>query len=261
MMTIMMNSLLWLVLPLLSFYAVAESKPKLIFCYQDSPLPPYYLGSGAQTPSQPGASIEHLRRLTKKAGLQLELLRRPWGRCLAELKTNKIHAVIGRYTPERGSFSRFPEKDGQPDPSRAFAEHASCLVARKTRDWSWDGKQIISSHNLVLARPNGFVPLNVSASAAVVQQVMMDGTLDMAMLQQKRIDAATTLCRVAGFSINTQMMDQFQLEVLWPPVTVSTSYLIFSRGFYKQNQKVADQVWRELQQDKRLDIYQRLLKQ
>jgi hypothetical protein len=48
---------------------------------------------------------------------------------------------------------------------------------------------------------------------------------------------------------------------LWPPVTVSTSYLIFSRGFYKQNQKVADQVWRELQQDKGLDIYQRLLKQ
>lgn len=260
-MTTMLNSLLWLALPLLSFYAVAESKPKLIFCYQDSPLPPYYLGSGSQTPVQPGTSIEHLQRLTKKAGLQLDLVRRPWGRCLAELKTNKVNAVIGRYTPERTAFSRFPEKAGQPDPSRAFAEHASCLVARKKRDWAWDGSRIVSTENVILARPNGYVPLNISASSGVVQQVMMDSTLDLSMLQQKRIDAATTLCRVAGFPVDVAMMERLELEVLWPPVTVSTSYLMFSYGFYQQQQQLAEQIWQELQQDKGLDIYQRALKQ
>ena len=83
--------------------------------------------------------------------LELKLIRLPWKRCLASLATGDVDAVVGSYSTERAEFAVFPYRDGQPDPTRAFNLHHTCLVSRQDAPWQWTNEGLTGIDQLVVA--------------------------------------------------------------------------------------------------------------
>ncbi len=233
----------------------------LQFCYEDKALPPYYLGNNASIPkSRPGASIEHLRRLSAAIpNLQLQLTRLPWKRCLAALEAGQVDAVIASFHPERLALGQYPMQDQQPDPERGFGAHQTCLVSRKDARWHWDGMRFYGVDELIVARPLGYAPLKSPGQQKMTMHYTLSGTMDLALLAKGRIHAVTTLCQIAGQTTNSAAIEAQGLKVLRPPLYSNTGYLVFSKQFYQRQPQVAAALWQQLAIDKGTDIYLRYL--
>jgi len=81
----------------------------LRFCYEDKQLLPYYAGNTSEIATAPGATIEHLQAATAAVGINLELQRLPWLRCLQLLETNETDALVAAYSPERAHYTVYPQ--------------------------------------------------------------------------------------------------------------------------------------------------------
>lgn len=230
----------------------------LRFCYEDKQLRPYYFGDNNQIPAErPGATIEHLQLLTDlMPELELQLERLPWKRCLAKLANGEVDAIIGSYAKEREKIGRFPfNQQKKPDPSRAFAEHQTCLVTRSDAKWSWDGGKFVGIDQVVIARPLGYAPLQSPAKQKIVMHYTQSGTMDLDLLERGRVNAITTLCRIAGENAVTPYIQDRELKVLMPPLYSNTGYLIFSHQFYNQHSAIAEQLWQLLAENRGQAIY------
>jgi polar amino acid transport system substrate-binding protein len=245
-------------------HAAAPQNPglNLRFCYEDKPLEPYYRGHGDVIPKDyPGATIEHLYQLTAAIpGVTLQLERRPWKRCLAKLESGETDALVASYRPEREQIGNYPMLDGQPDPSRAFSEHHTCLVKQADSRWTWDGERVSGIDSLVVARPLGYAPLIVPGPQQVTMHYTLSGTMDLELLRAGRIHAVTTLCKIAGQPVISAAISDLGLQVLQPPLHSNTGYLMFSRQFYQKNPQIAQELWRQLQINKAIPIYHEYLK-
>jgi len=239
----------------------AHAAAPLKFCYEDKLLFPYYLGAGAEIPAQrPGASIEHLQQLVQQVPeLRLELVRRPWKRCLAALKSNEIDAVIASYRPERTEFAHYPLQQQTPDPRRAFAKHQTCLVSREDAPWRWDGKQLLGSNEIVIGRPLGYPAIPSPPGQKFQMHYTQSATMEVDLLKKGRINAVTTICNINGQQFTASFIASRRLKVLYPPLYDSTGYLIFSRDFYQRHQALAERLWELSAKNKGSEIYQQYL--
>ncbi len=243
---------------------VPAKKPVVLrFCYEDKALEPYYRGDGSAVPKDhPGATIEHLRQLVEKLPIvNLELERLPWKRCLAKLKANETDALIASYRPEREALGHYPMLDGQPDPQRAFSEHQTCLVKKADSKWTWDGKQVSGIDSLVVARPLGYAPLIVPGPKQVSMHYTLSTTMDLDLLHAGRINAATTLCKIAGQAIISPAISALDLQVLQPALYTNTGYLMFSQQFYREHHAIATGLWQQLRVNKAVQVYRDYLNQ
>lgn len=255
--------LIRLLVILLAPAAAAQSAAvPLRFCYEDKPLEPFYRGYGADIPKKfPGATIEHLRQLAAAVpDVNLQLERSPWKRCLAKLQAGQVDALIASYQPEREQIGQYPMADGQPDPSRAFSQHQTCLVKKAESSWTWDGQRVSGIDSLVVARPLGYAPLIVPGPQQVIMHYTLSGTMDLELLRAGRIHAVTTLCKIAGQPVISSVIHDLGLQVLQPPLHSNTGYLIFSKQFWQRHPQLAEALWRQLQLNKAVPIYHEYLK-
>lgn len=238
----------------------------LKFCYEDKQLRPYYFGNGADVPADlPGATIEHLRLLvSKQPGLQLELRRLPWKRCLQQLEQGEVDALIASYAKEREAIGRYPkvapDNSAAVDARRAFSEHQTCLVRKPNASWGWDGQKFSGIDQVVIARPLGYAPLKTADQQKIAIHYTLSGTMDLELLEAGRVHAITTLCRIAGKNAEAPYLKKRQLQVLYPPLYSNTGYLVFSHAFYRKNPQQAEQLWQLLAVEKGEAIYQKYLR-
>lgn len=233
---------------------------QLTFCYQDTELLPYYLGSGRQVPIEwPGATVEHLQLIVAKVpGLNLKLVRYPWQRCLKYLQLGAVDAVVANDSAERRAFAVFPLRQGQPDPDREFAKQEICLVSRKELAPKWNGSSFDGMAKVIVAQQAGrnlqqmfdhrqFVKVPISAQAKGLQ-----------MLAQNKVQAVTMLCKIAGKSALTNGFDPHIMQIQEPAIETLHGHLIFSKQFYQEQPQVAEALWAQLS-DPPLDIYLKYL--
>lgn len=236
---------------------------QLKFCFEDKELAPYYYGNSAEVqPNNPGATIEHVQQLVAAVPeLELKLTRLPWKRCLAGLASGDIDAVVGSYSAERAKFAVFPYRDGAPDPDRAFNMHYTCLVSRQDASWQWTGEGFQGIDQLVVARPLGYAPLKSKQSQTFSMHYTTSSEMDLALLENGRINAITRLCQIGDIKISPVEISMRGLKVLFPPLYGSKGYLIFSQRFYQHHQSLAEQLWQQQISKKGTEIYQRYLAQ
>ncbi|HAT40863.1 MAG TPA: amino acid ABC transporter [Rheinheimera sp.] len=260
--TVMQRYVWGLVLAGTSLFSHATT---LKFCYEDKQLRPYYFGNSADVPADmPGATIEHLRLLVSKVpGLQLELRRLPWKRCLQQLQQGEVDALIASYAKERETLGHYPKSAsdpaGPPDSSRAFSAHQTCLVSKPGVSWRWDGQKFSGIDQVVIARPLGYAPLKTSDQSKISIHYTLSGAMDLDLLEGGRVNAITTLCRIAGKNAEAPYLKKRQLQVIYPPLYSNTGYLVFSHAFYQAQPQLAEQLWQLLAVEKGEAIYQKYL--
>lgn len=240
---------------------LAQAQVDFLFCYEDKQLPPYYRGVGDTVPADsPGASIEHLQQLVQQVGqVQLKFQRLPWKRCLSQLEEGAVDAVIASYRPEREQIGQYPFKQGQPDSSRAFNEHQTCLVKRPQDTWTFDGKEVRGIDTLVVGRPLGYAPVLVTGPKQVLMHYTLSGTMDLDLLKAGRLNAVTTLCSIAGKPAVSATILAHGLQVVQPPLYGNTGYLLFSKQFYQRHPAIAEALWQQLKSYKAEALYHRYM--
>ena len=219
----------------------APAKP-LVLCYEDVVQRPW------STPNGGGLNFELLRRVEKQLGEQFTYVAKPWRRCVEELRTGTIDAVIGAAdAPERRTFAVYPTlPDGAPDPARAVGSDYAHVFLRAAGSASWDGKQLVAPNNEVavqsgylvgaLLRERGFHARELVKSADDGLRMLAAGLFDVAILQGLE---ASSLARS-----DPRFKDQIRQAP--QPYAVFMLYLPFNRAVYARDPRRIESVWRAI---------------
>ncbi|KZN57107.1 transporter substrate-binding domain-containing protein [Pseudoalteromonas luteoviolacea] len=226
------------------FSSFASATTFITVCYEDKNAPPFFLGSGFDVPQErPGATIDILKSLEKQVStVRFVFVRKPWQRCLKNIKENKVDAVVASYRSERSEFLRFPKNlDGSINLSLAISMLGTCLVGQQ-------GLAIdVANKNfpLSLAVPRGYAVLK-TLQEDLYRVILTDSQEDAYQLVLKSlVDSSLGLCKVydeqvAGFPHSDK------LQAIFPPIDISYGYLALSKGFMAQNPLVAQTLWDKL---------------
>lgn len=217
---------------------------QLNFCYEDKQLLPYYTGEALLIPPKPGATIEHLQSAVRQVpGLSLSLQRLPWLRCLQQLETGKVDAVVATYSAKRNKFAVYPKlPDGKLDPNRAMSTHATCLAHKSDNNISAKIQNKVAQ--LTVSRPLGYATPDFPPAVTVINVRSQQQAVELVV--SGRVDATTTLCQVNNIVGADSFITQQKLTILYPPLYHTTGYLIFSDAFYKQQPVLANALWQAL---------------
>ncbi len=242
------------------FFCSSVPAATLKFCYQDTPLPPYYLGAGNETPlSMPGATIEHLKTVLHKIPeLELQLVRFPWNRCLKYLQQGKVDALVANYSKNREALGVFPGSQGNPDEAKMFTKQDICLVTNHELAKSWNGHFFATKDKVTLMRQTNRIAVDPAMAARFH---FVDGSQQansLQMLSQGRVQAVTQVCAIAGQKVQANSFDPQTMVMLQPPIQQLHGYLIFSHQYYQSNADIAEKLWQQLAEPQ-LDIYQKYL--
>lgn len=224
-------------------YAYADSLPTLRFCYEDKQVLPYFTGDNSEVPSQPGATIEHLRQATLQSGITLQLIRMPWLRCLQQLENNQVDALVAAYVPERAHYTVYPKRpDGAPDSNKAINRMGLCLAHRY--DNPLQQKLTNKSAIITVSRPLGYRPITFPANTVLIGAHSLQQALELVV--NGRVDATTVLCQLNGVDAKERHLSMLPVQLLYPPLHQSVGYLMLSRQFYQRYPQQSEQLWQAL---------------
>lgn len=240
----------------LAFSLPAESMNNdnkiLRFCYENKEVPPHYMGEGLTVPkSRPGAAIEVIQRLGKTINnVDIEFIRKPWKRCLDELKKGKVDALIGRYSPERATYGIFPKQaDGVLDDKLAFSRTMSCFIYDESLPLEWDGRELSVPRPMGAAAPRGY---------SLVKDLRK---LELDIYETATIERAHELLFAGKVKLsvsNCALENKPKYIIEHPiPVSVTAGYLIFSKSFFTAEPNLASYLWRKLGTINKKEIYKK----
>lgn len=214
--------------------------------YEDKPLPPFYMGSGAEPdPVAPGVSVELLREAAAAAGIEIQFVRIPWARCLKSLKSGEIDAIFNAsFKEERQEVGIYPMVGGKPDPARRIANLSYVLYRLKDGPVTWDGK--------VVGGLDGS-PVGIQAGYSVAEDVARLG-----LKPEESADTVTIFKKLASRRI--AMVAQLEvsgdaalgrgdfpaIEKMQPPLVTKDYFLMFSHQFYDSRRATAEKLWAKL---------------
>ncbi|MBQ4860129.1 amino acid ABC transporter substrate-binding protein [Pseudoalteromonas sp. MMG013] len=231
----------WLVS--LAFVAVSPFSygVNLTFCYEDKELSPAYMGNGQAVPRHnPGAAIEILRRADAQIPqVSFTYVRKPWQRCLHELKKNKVNAVIASYRTEREAFMVYPfNADGSVNSTVAISRFGRCIVGKEAL------YQHIQARNkaLSLAIPSGYSAASSidTKRFAIVNTSSQTEAYDLVM--KDVVDGSIGLCLINGEKVRAYPYSQ-ELVSVYPPFDMSYGFLTFSKEFFTHNSHEINLIW------------------
>lgn len=241
---------------LISCPAVRAGQPApLVLCYEDVAQRPW------STPAGAGLNFELLKRVEKQLGEHFNYAAKPWKRCLEEVRTGAVDAVIGAAdAPERRSFAIVPTlPDGKSDPARAlFSDHAYVYL-RAGGNASWDGHRLLAPRNEVvvpagyliadLLRERGLRPREQVKSAEDALRMVANGMIDVAVLQGSE---ASRMAR-------DDPRFRGRLQQAAPPFVALEFHLLVGRAAHARQAGRIDAIWRAIGTVRQSAEYRQLL--
>jgi polar amino acid transport system substrate-binding protein len=237
----------WFWLACLIVGGVQANEPiALNFCYEDKPLPPYFLGSGVAVPNvMPGATIEMLQSLDKQyAAVKWVFHREPWKRCLEGIKKGRFDAIVASFTKARAGFSKYPENNGKLDTSKSIGYHASCLISRIDTHVEWKDGKLENAQDLTISIPRSYSVSEIVNSWQVKVHVSDSAYQSRHLLTEQRVDLSLTICGL--IDNEAEFYKKRGLKLLFPPVQTKYGFLVFSESFYNRHTEHAEHLWEKL---------------
>jgi len=241
-----------------SRYSYANVSTELIFCYEDKALTPMFVGVGHEVPIvKPGASIDILNALNNQlSNLQIIFQRKPWRRCLRDLASGKVDAVIASYRPERESFAVYPmTNDNKVAEKFAISKFGSCLIGRPDFHKQWKTREVFQNKAFTLAVPNGY-----GVGAALKDEpLFIHNTFSSAkafeLVENNVVDASVSLCQIDDEPVVSYPYKDSDVAAIYPAYEITHGYLLFSRKFYDEHPALSNQMWQHLAQMNTAKIY------
>jgi polar amino acid transport system substrate-binding protein len=242
----MKNKLLWLI-------------PSLVLSCIVSPLRAE-TGSGVPIDwSKPGITVELLKMVENRVGIQFQFDRAPWKRCLYMVEHGLADATFhASYKPARAEFGVYPTRNEGLDPTRAIYKNAYVFYALKGSGVRWDGK----------ALSNVSRPVGTQLSFAIADDLRKMGynvaeegsvAANLDKLAAGRISVYADLESIVDNTLRNNKSPYTMIEKLQPPLKEKMYYLLISKPFAKKHSKLTERIWDAIRDVQQTNAYKEML--
>ncbi len=245
-----------LLITLASSSAVATNQSvELLFCYENKEFTPHFFGNSTLVPSKnPGVVVDILRALDiEETRVIIKFIRQPWARCLKDLESGNVSAVVGSYSIKRAIYGAYPRKENKIDLTRAFSNLSTCLLHQKTEKVRWDGEKLTFKSPITIAIPRGYKIIRKLEDMGFTAYIT--DSLDQAhkLLFFGRVAASISDCTFKNYPATITMNNT--------PIRNHYGHLILNRSFYNKNRLLSESLWDKLQKIDKQSYYQNYLKE
>ncbi|THB81309.1 MAG: amino acid ABC transporter [Desulfobacteraceae bacterium] len=227
--------------------APAYAQPlEIIMAYENTALPPFYVGEGKEVPSNPGIAVELLKLVDQKLpGITIKFRRIPWDKCQEELGEGKVDAIFpGSFNISRMKIGVYPFNTGEPDGARCIVFLSYYFYVLKDEPFAWES--YIPQLEGTVGAPTGYsivkdlqkMGLEVDDTAPTTLQNLMK-------LKARKVRAVAAQDVTADPLIKSNPALGGIVKIS-PPINIKPNYLIFSRQFYTQQPDLCKRIWSEL---------------
>lgn len=232
-----MNKALLVLSCLFCFYSTAASSAvEIRLCYEDVTVFPWITGDDK------GVVINQLHIVEKKLKLKFTMVRLPWKRCQLEARKGNFDGIIAAsYNDERAEWGQYPAKEYRLHTDRFY------IYTRKESPIIWqDGKLLNLGKNEVGVQLGYSVgtfiqklgyPLHSNFTTALdLIKELHRGIINVAVLQDHE-----TVRVLSSFPEFKETIVRQQ-----PPFKVADQFLLFTKKFYGQNEKLSKRIWKTI---------------
>ncbi len=223
----------------------AQAGESLRVAYEDKALPPYYIGDSVQVdPVSPGISVELVRMAGEALGIEVQLVRMPWTRCLNLLQKGEVDAIFNAsFKEDRLDNGVYPTKAGKPDPARRIATVAYSLYAPSGSAVTWDGKALNGISGSV-GTPAGYSIGDDLARIGVKVEEAPDTVANFRKLSSGRIAAVATLDTSGDALLASGQYPR--LIKIEPALSTKDYFLMISHQYYAAKRPLAERLWQTI---------------
>lgn len=228
--------------------AVPPVEFRVAFEDKDSPD---HTGTQGVPAANPGIIVEMLQMLPDRLGgaIRLQLLRRPWARCLAELESGRVDAIFSSsFRPERLKLGVYPMKQGEPDRQLRIDTKTYSLYTLSGSALRWDGQRF--------SGVDGTVSLVAMRGYAIIDELRRLPEVAVAEADHAEVALRMVLARrVLGFAQLTEPADyllrrtpEFGHSIVKTPTPLMSRdyFLQISHAFHRRHTALAGQIWQSL---------------
>jgi len=235
----------------------------LSIAYKEKDNPPYYYLSDSGlngSVHKPGVTLEVLNLIAKRLGFDIQYIRYPWARGLMKIELNEIDALFhASFKEERLLNGVYPMKGGKPDKSRMIMMQSYSLYKHKDSPLSWDGKKIEHLSGSIGALLNYAIVGDLKKLGITVEEASYLLSL-LKRVESRRLAGLASLGNMTDVLISKHTAILKNVVKVLPPLRVKPYYLMFSHGFVKENAKLANAIWHEIEMIKKSGEYDAILK-
>ena len=214
------------------------------FCLENQQVPPFLLGTADIVEGKNGIVGDLLFISSQTSNLPIKFNRRPWKRCIEELKHGKVDAVAAFvFSEDRDNWSAFPKTNGELD-DRFFYQSNYMVFTYPGSQISWDGESMLPKTAKVQSIPGyvadqmlqdmGFIPsapLQPKKALELVSRGLLDGFVMEALIGQTILNDLGLADKV--IALETPFSSQY-----W--------YAAFSKQAYEERPEDIEAFWTAL---------------
>jgi polar amino acid transport system substrate-binding protein len=236
--------------------ALQKSPKRITLVYETTHNPPQALGRGtAIDRKKPGLTLELLRLVGERLGIEFTYKRMPWKRGLYLLEKNEVDGIFhASYKKEREAVGVYPKLDGKPDESRAIFFQSYVLYKPKGSLIEFDGKEITNADG----------DIGVISNYAIADDLRQKGYEIKESKTQKINFDKLAKGRIVAFAMLENMGDDYLIRnsdiytnivKVQPPLSTKAYHLLFSHGFMEENRDLAARIWDTIAEIKGSDAF------
>jgi len=231
----------------ITFFASAI---EITIAYEDKEQPPFYMVNSLLIPTKkPGVSVEMIKRLGQMIeGLEINLIRCPWKRCLYSLKNNLIDGVFNAsYKQTRLDIGWYPTKngllEGPVDLSKRIAFISYSFYTLNNSGVKWDGVSISNVDKRTIGAPRGYSVVTDLQRKGFLVDESPSTKSNLEKLILGRINVVALQDVTADSVIGENPKTFSNIKKLQPPFITKAYYLMLSHSFVQKHPKIAQQMW------------------
>ncbi len=255
-----MKSLITLALYTLLISTANSAPPKQLMFGVTNIYPYANIINGNISAERPGSSVEFVKLVQARLGLQIKIRSCPAKRCFILLQDGQLDGMpMASFSEKRfKKYAAYPMKNGQLDTQRKNSDGSYYLYILKNSTVTWNGKHI---KNALL--PIGF-NLGFSISTLLEKQnikVLGNSSVsaNMDMLLAKRLSGVASFKMAAETVLRKSKRYQSIIKIP-TPLKYKPYFTILSHQFVKKNPKLSEKIWDTASEVARSKDYQNIIK-
>ena len=225
-------------------------------CYEDTTVYPWITGQ------EEGLVFTELKIVEKKLKAKITYLRLPWKRCQLEAAAGNLDGLIAAsFNRERTAWGVYPtNKDGSLNQELRLHTDSFYIYSRKDSEISFNNSKFMNLGNNPIGAQIGYsvgndlkdqgllVHIAFTSAYDLLKQLNLS-SLNVAVLQN--YEAARTIRENPHFKKNIIRSAQ--------PYIVKDQYLLVTKKFYQENQKLTHELWNEISTARKSPEYESML--
>ncbi|REL28366.1 hypothetical protein DXX93_18550 [Thalassotalea euphylliae] len=231
-----------LFMPVLSCGLTYAQPIQMTVCIDDQLYIPYF--DKDERMGDDGKVIELIQWSAEQNNLVLKVLRKSWPRCLAEIASDKVDAIMAAiYTPERAELMAFPDGAAQANPDIYLLRLRYPFFVRKGSDFRLRDYQRQSGFGI--NAPREYIAHQMLAHMELLSAY--DYTLEngLKMVAAGRLDAYVVESASGHYAVERLALEQ-QLQATSEILMERYTHIPVSRQFYRHYKPQVDSFWRDL---------------